>query len=291
MESKKRFTLIELLVVIAIIAILAALLLPALKRAKDITYQVLCLSTLKQHGIAVIGYTMDNTETLPGAVTGSTVSGGNATSEWEYLFSHSLSADKGDGSNQQNLATFYNLDPLNQTENGWGVCHANNYNAGASGSSIKAETLVQRYCCPAYIRRWRSDSITFFEPAATQYREAPYRRGYVHAFSTEQTADGGPFRGSPGWRKLANIGTRTASSYASGWQMYWAQNTRPDKLIIICDYKFPTNVSDVLPYCRGNGHPNGYGYLTLDGSAHFSPTQNIQQYTGWDAAPGWVLLE
>jgi prepilin-type N-terminal cleavage/methylation domain-containing protein/prepilin-type processing-associated H-X9-DG protein len=59
MKTQRRFTLIELLVVIAIIAILAALLLPALKQAKDTAKAVLCKSNMKQVGLVHLSYNMD----------------------------------------------------------------------------------------------------------------------------------------------------------------------------------------------------------------------------------------
>ena len=62
MKRKRAFTLIELLVVIAIIAVLAAMLLPALRRAQSAAYRSYCMSNLRGLGTALTGYAMDDAQ-------------------------------------------------------------------------------------------------------------------------------------------------------------------------------------------------------------------------------------
>lgn len=64
-SAARAFTLIELLVVVAIIAILAGLLLPALTRAKQKAHQIVCISNLRQLGLAELIYQDENNQKLP----------------------------------------------------------------------------------------------------------------------------------------------------------------------------------------------------------------------------------
>ena len=65
-SAKKGFSLIELLMVIAIIAILAALLLPAVSRAKTRSLRMVCVNNLRQIAVGIHLYAGDNQDSLPG---------------------------------------------------------------------------------------------------------------------------------------------------------------------------------------------------------------------------------
>lgn len=65
MNKQKGFTLVELLVVISIIALLMAILLPALSRARELGKRAVCENNLKQLGVAWIMYGDNNNEKIP----------------------------------------------------------------------------------------------------------------------------------------------------------------------------------------------------------------------------------
>jgi prepilin-type N-terminal cleavage/methylation domain-containing protein/prepilin-type processing-associated H-X9-DG protein len=80
MKAERGFTLIELLVVIAILALLIAIIVPALKEAKLRTQGAVCLSNLRQVGVGVLLYAEDNENIIPSN------SGGDISMSWAVSF-------------------------------------------------------------------------------------------------------------------------------------------------------------------------------------------------------------
>jgi prepilin-type N-terminal cleavage/methylation domain-containing protein/prepilin-type processing-associated H-X9-DG protein len=91
MKNGRAFSLVELLVVISIIALLAALLLPALGRAKDKARAVYCLNNLRQWGVATHAYILDHDDFLPNEGFGSPTTAPQFTNGWYYHLPVSIS--------------------------------------------------------------------------------------------------------------------------------------------------------------------------------------------------------
>jgi prepilin-type N-terminal cleavage/methylation domain-containing protein len=86
---KVGFTLIELLVVIAVIAVLMAILLPALGRARESAKRIVCSGQVKQVGVAVLAYASDSVNRMP------TYNSNTAKSQ-PYLLNHSYALYRAD---------------------------------------------------------------------------------------------------------------------------------------------------------------------------------------------------
>jgi prepilin-type N-terminal cleavage/methylation domain-containing protein len=94
-KSRFPFTLIELLVVIAIISILAAMLLPALKGARDQARMMICFNQMHQFGLACLSYGTDNQELPTAQLIGSwnQANGGYDGGQVKKLFNDSYIKD------------------------------------------------------------------------------------------------------------------------------------------------------------------------------------------------------
>jgi prepilin-type N-terminal cleavage/methylation domain-containing protein len=136
-ERKNRFTLIELLVVIAIIGILAAMLLPALSKAKEMANRISCLGNQKQICLATSAYNDDNDGTFPNYFTG----GANAA-----LYLKEYTGGK-TGPGTMYFCNAANGKPITATQ-GSSTCDAGGPFPNAVGSTYGFNSHLQGYSYP-----------------------------------------------------------------------------------------------------------------------------------------------
>ena len=165
------FTLIELLITIAIIAVLAGMLLPALKHARDMAKTTACMNNLKGFGVAVASYTNDNHDFFPEKILTGNYNETKATC-WDARLSPYLGIRNGEPEMSSTL-----IWQIKQKRKTPYLCPAGSTDSGNAPSDDETRSYIAN---PYFGLAGSSGSVCYYEIRKAGMNSSPSRIGILY---------------------------------------------------------------------------------------------------------------
>ena len=201
MKTERGFTLIELLVVIAIIAILAAMLLPALAKAKERSRRIACLGNLRQWGISLNMYLDDNNQVFPDFSIGNATPGAPSGYDQDNIYWTDLAIFAAGGFG--NSAWFNALPPYVSQQPLWQyAANPTNFVNGRNVFNCPSATFLPAEVTPltrvAFCYGLNFKGTNGLVPASSPFKSMAVRHPSMFVFYSDDRANSGetPFYGA-----------------------------------------------------------------------------------------------